>query len=66
MDGTANESMTTIFLAENTGTNGLVVDEEEFVDATATLFLGQSIYCHLNPLVIPLNSHPRWSGYGTL
>ncbi len=66
MDGTAKESMTTLFLGENTGANGLVADEEDFVDATATLFLGQSIRCHLNLLAIPLNNHPSWSGYGTL
>jgi len=40
LDGTAKESMTTLFLGENFGQDGVVADEEEFINAAATVFLG--------------------------
>lgn len=34
--------MTTKFLGENSGVDGVVEDEEEFVNAAATVFVGKS------------------------
>ena len=44
LDGTAKESMTTLYIDENCNQNGQVTDEQDFMDATATVFLGEFIF----------------------
>ena len=44
-NGAAEESMTSIFLAENTQDDGSVLGEADFCGAAATLFNGESSLC---------------------